>query len=150
MDWTDFKNLYWFFDKAERVLYLGAPDLLKFASLTSKEMYYVSPEHIELNSPRVIKLDCNPDELELSRLPNKIDRIINCLPLSLITSFKVMSKFMDLLPVNGSVLIKTQIPKKQTQYTKMMIENMFSQFYLSLQSFVEIDDEIYVIGKKIK
>ncbi len=149
MDWTDFQLLYWFFKDSNKVIYLGTPDILKFTLMNSKETYYVSPEKLDLNSPKLKKFEENPDDLELSRLPKKVDCLVNYLPLNIVTSFKVMGKFLDLLTPDKKILIKMQVPKKQVQYTEVMVHDLLPQFNISPMSYLDIEGHRYILGKKI-
>ncbi|RLJ00788.1 MAG: hypothetical protein DRP06_01130 [Candidatus Aenigmatarchaeota archaeon] len=149
MDWTDFQLLYWFFKDSNKVIYLGTPDILKFTLMNSKETYYVSPEKLDIKSPKLKKFEENPEDLELSRLPKKVDCIVNYLPLSIVTSFKVMGKFLDLLNPDKRVLIKMQVPKKQAQYTEVMVHDLLPQFNISPMSYLDIEGHRYILGKKL-
>jgi len=149
MDWTDFQLLYWFFMKAEKVLYLGTPEILKFTVLNSKEVYYVSPEKIEIKSSRLKKFVESPQDFDVSLLPKKLDRIVNFLPFNIVTSFKIMGKYLDLLEPDKNVLIKLQVPKKQAQYTEVMLHDLLAQFKISKLSYLNIEGYGYIIGKKL-
>ncbi|MCD6274557.1 MAG: hypothetical protein J7J15_00830 [Candidatus Aenigmarchaeota archaeon] len=149
MDWTDFQLLYWFFKKSGKVLYLGTPEILRFAILNSKEVYYVSPEKIDFKSPRLKKFVESPQDFDLSLLPKKLNRIINFLPFNVVTSFKVMSRYLNLLEPEEKILIKLQVPKKQAQYTDIMINDLLPSFNISKLSYLNIEGYKYVIGKKL-
>lgn len=149
MDWTDFQFLYWFFRKGEKVLYLGTPEILKFTILNSKEVYYISPEKIEFKSPKLKKFVGNPQEFDLSFLPKKLDKIINYLPFNIVTSFKIMSRYLDLLEPDKKILIRIQVPKKQAQYTEVMVHDLLPQFKISKLSYLDIEGYRYIIGKKL-
>ena len=149
MDWTDFQLLYWFFKDSNKVIYLGTPDILKFTLMNSKETYYVSPEKLDLNSPKLKKFEESPEDLELSRLPKKVDCLVNYLPLNIVTSFKVMGKFLDLLTPDKKILIKMHVPKKQAQYTEVMVHDLLPQFNISPMSYLDIEGHRYILGKKI-
>jgi len=135
--------------KAEKVLYLGTPEILKFTVLNSKEVYYVSPEKIELKSSRLKKFVESPQDFDVSLLPKKLDRIVNFLPFNIVTSFKVMGKYLDLLEPDKNVLIKLQVPKKQAQYTEVMLHDLLAQFKISKLSYLNIEGYGYIIGKKL-
>jgi len=150
MDWTDFQLLYWFFKKSGKVLYLGTPEILRFAILNSKEVYYVSPEKIDFKSPRLKKFVESPQDFDLSLLPKKLNRIINFLPFNVVTSFKVMSRYLNLLEPEEKILIKLQVPKKQAQYTDIMINDLLPSFNISKLSYLNIEGYKYVIGKKLR
>ncbi|MCK4730561.1 MAG: hypothetical protein KAT28_04530 [Candidatus Aenigmarchaeota archaeon] len=149
MDWTDFQLLYWFFKDSNKVIYLGTPDILKFTLMNSKETYYVSPEKLSLKSPKLKKFEESPDDLDISQLPKKVDCIVNYLPLNIVTSFKVMGRFLDLLDSDKKVLIKMQVPKKQAQYTEVMVHDLLPQFKISPMSYLNIEGHRYILGKKI-
>lgn len=149
MDWTEFQLLYWFFSKGERVVYLGTPELLRFTILNSKEVYYISPEKVLLKSPRLRKFEENPETFDISLLPKKLDRIINYLPLSLVTSFKVMSKYLNLLEQDKRILIRVNVPKKQAQYIQVMVHDLLPEFKLALVSYLTLEGHKYIIGKKL-
>ncbi len=149
MDWTDFQFLYWFFRKGEKVLYLGTPEILRFTTLNSKKVYYISPEKVEFKSPRLKKFVENPQEFDLSLLPKKLDRIINFLPFNLVASFKIMGKYLNLLEPDKKVLIKIQVPKKQAQYTEVMVHDLLPQFKISKLSYLDIEGYRYIVGKKL-
>ncbi len=149
MDWTEFQLLYWFFRKGERILYLGTPELLRFTISNSKEVYYISPEKVLLKSPRLRKFEENPENFDISILPKKLDRIVNYLPLSLVTSFKVMGKYLNLLEQDKRILIRVNVPKKQAQYTDVMVHDLFPEFKLALVSYLTLEGQKYIIGKKL-
>ncbi|RLJ01416.1 MAG: hypothetical protein DRP10_04135 [Candidatus Aenigmatarchaeota archaeon] len=135
--------------KAEKVLYLGTPEILKFTVLNSKEVYYVSPEKIEIKSSRLKKFVESPQDFDVSLLPKKLDRIVNFLPFNIVTSFKIMGKYLDLLEPDKNVLIKLQVPKKQAQYTEVMLHDLLAQFKISKLSYLNIEGYGYIIGKKL-
>jgi hypothetical protein len=149
MDWTDFQLLYWFFKKGKKVLYLGTAEILRFTILNSKEVYYISPEKIEFKSPRLRKFVENPQELDLSLLPKKLDRIVNYLPFNIVTSFKIMGRYLDLLEPDKKVLIKIQVPKKQAQYTEVMVHDLLPQFKIAKLSYLNLEGYRYILGKKL-
>ncbi len=149
MDWTEFQLLYWFFKKSDKVLYIGTPELLEFAVANSKETYYVSPEKIIMKHPRLKKFEENPELFDLSRLPKKLDRIVNYLPLNLMTSFKVIGKYIELLEHGQNILIKANVPRKQMQYMDMIIQDIFPEFKLIFVSYIEIEGQKYILGKKL-
>ena len=149
MDWTDFQLLYWFFKKGEKVLYLGTPEILRFTILNSKETYYISPEKVEFKNPRLKKFIENPQNFDLSLLPKKLDRIVNYLPFNIVTSFKIMSRYLDLLEPDKKILIKIHVPKKQAQYTEIMVNDLLPQFKISKLSYLDIEGYRYIIGKKL-
>jgi len=150
MDWTDFQLLYWFFKKSGKVLYLGTPEILRFAILNSKEVYYISPEKIDFKSPRLKKFVESPQDFDLSLLPKKLNRIINFLPFNVVTSFKIMSRYLNLLEPEEKILIKLQVPKKQAQYTDIMINDLLPPFNISRLAYLNIEGYKYVIGKKLR
>ncbi len=159
MDWTDFQFLYWFFKKGEKVMYLGTPEILRFTTLNSKKVYYISPEKVEFKSPRLKKFVENPQEFDLSLLPKKLDRIINFLPFNLVASFKIMGKYLNLLEadkkeikisietiskyspdlflIDGSLIINpADVPKKD------------SSVYMDYTEVKKLLDRLYELAKK--
>lgn len=149
MDWTDFQILYWLFKKANTVLYLGNIDLLKFTLQNAEQVYFVSPEKIGIERGNLKKFEENPESLDLSLLPKKVDRIINLLPLNVITSFKVMGRFLDLLEKDMKFLVQLEIPKKQDRYSNLIFQDLLPKLNLSQVSCMEIEGTNYLIGKKL-
>lgn len=149
MDWTDFQILYWFFKKSHTVLYLGNIDLLNFTLQNARQTYFISPEKVNIEHPNLRKFEENPDSIDLSLLPRKVDRIINLLPLNVITSFKVMDRFLDLLEVDKKFLIRIEVPPKQIRYSNLIIQDLLPKLNLSKISYLELEDSKYLIGKKL-
>lgn len=149
MDWTDFQILYWFFRKADKVLYLGNVELLNFTLLNSKEVYFISPEKITLEKPNLKKFEDNPEYFDISLLPKKINRIINLLPMNIITSFKVMGHFLKLLEKDKKFLVRIELPKKQERYANLIINDLLPKFNVAKIAYLKIEDSNYIIGKKL-
>ncbi len=149
MDWTDFQILYWFFRKANTVLYLGNIDLLNFTLKNAEKVYFVSPEKIELEKHNLKKFEENPEYMDLSLLPKKVDRIINLLPLNVVTSFKIMGRFLNLLEKDMKFLVQLEIPKKQDKYSNLIFQDLLPKLNAAQISYVEIEDTNYLIGKKL-
>ena len=149
MDWTDFQILYWFFKKSGRVLYLGEIDLLNFTLLNAEEVYLVTPQKINLKNPRLKKFEENPEYLNLSDLPRSFDRIINFLPMNIVTSFKIMGRFVGLLGKNKKLLIKVEAEKKQMKYCDIILDELLPKLNLEKVMCFEMEGNKYVIGKKL-
>jgi len=149
MDWTDFQILYWFFKKANIVLYLGNIDLLNFTLQNANQVYFVSPEKVELEKHNLKKFEENPESIDLSLLPKRVDRIINLLPMNIVTSFKMMGRFFDLLEKNARFLVQLEIPKKQDRYSNLIFQDLLPRLNSSQVAYLEIEDTNYLIGKKL-
>jgi hypothetical protein len=149
MDWTDFQILYWFFKKSGRVLYLGDIDLLNFTLLNADEVYFISPEKINIENPKLKKFEENPEYFDLANLPESFDRIINFLPMNIITSFKIMGRFMNLIGKDKKLLIKIEVPKKQVKYSDIILGDLLPKLNIEKISYLEIEDCKYIIGKKL-
>ncbi|OYT42633.1 MAG: hypothetical protein B6U88_03085 [Candidatus Aenigmarchaeota archaeon ex4484_56] len=149
MDWTDFQLMYWFFRRGDIVLYIGSPDILKFTLINSKEVYYISPEKVGIKSPKLKNLNYNVDNVPKEMLPKKVDKIINFLPMNIVTSFKIMGNFIDLLDNEKQILVKLEIPKKQSQYSEMLVNELLPEFKLSSIANITIEGNKYIVCKKI-
>jgi hypothetical protein len=149
MDWTDFQILYWFFRKSGTVLYLGDIDLLNFTLVNADVVYFVSPENLKIEHPKLKKFQENPEYFDISNLPKKFDRIVNLLPMNIITSFKIMGRFLNLLEIDQKFLVRLEISKRQTKYSNLIINDLLPKFNAEKISDLEIEESEYLIGKKL-
>ncbi|MGC9310408.1 MAG: hypothetical protein ACP5E4_01645 [Candidatus Aenigmatarchaeota archaeon] len=147
MDWDDFSALHGVFGKNRAFLHLGDPELLQTALANAKEVVWVTPEKPDVRHSLLKVIESLPEELELDYLP-RIDTIVNCLPLNLATSMRLMGRYMDALNDGGYVIVRLNLMKEQEHYMDFILKDTTDKMGIERVSVVNMDGKRYFIGKK--
>jgi hypothetical protein len=148
MDWDDFRVLREVFGKGKSYLYLGKPDILEVVIADAKEVVAISPEKINIKHPILRVIEGLPEETELTYLPEELDCIVNCLPLKLPISFKILARFVPLLKSDGHILVRLELTKEQDSYMEYILKDALRDAGLEEIARVSMEGEKYFLGKR--